>query len=1057
MTRICFGNFIFFLLLCNCCHAQTVTDTIKMNFEFLTIKNGLSQGMVQSILQDKDGYMWFASKDGLNRYDGYRMTVFRNDPKDPQFLPDNYVTQIHEDPQGNFWIGTNNKGICLYDKRREKFYPVPAVSGIIQKNEEIYSLETNNGKLLVATNNNAYAFDISGLKAGNFTEQNLNIIKLIFNYNAQQINPSGRIESGRTGGRNWLNDGSLWITFIDSIYICSFDHSFRKAHFSSIPIKQTGAKEKENYELRELPGEQKVIVQDFHQLSLIDIRLRKIIYSSPVTGMTGLGGGYFTDQQNRLYFNTSSGDYCFDPKTLQLKPVVSNLKSFINCGYSFTDRSGTLWVGSNGHGIYKYNARKERFHNPGIGSWYFAQGKNADIIIFDSDLFLKRINPISGKVIGEIPFPNKKPNGELWNDCKVIIDGMHIDQDGTLWIVCIDKPNSQYLVWYNTLNQSVAVKQIAKTGRRQYRKLFIDKHDRLWLLKHNVDNSRSIIEFDKTSKEPVKTYQFPIEKDLNEYSFISDWWQDKHDVFWFGTLQGLFSFDEKKNKWQHWKNNPTDSSSLSADIIFSVCPDAIAPEKYLWVGTNGHGLNRFEYATGKSIHYTEKNGLPNNVIYSIQTDKTGNLWMSTNKGLSCGLLQNNSSKERGLMEFRNFSEEDGLPGNEFNRYEKLKLQSGDLLFGGVAGFTSFNAAEVLQQNPAPSIVLTGLSVYNKPIDHITDSAIIHAPVGYAQTITLPHDKNMFTLEFAALESSPAEKKQYAYYLENFNEDWIPNGNRNTATYTNIPPGSYTFHVKGTNSDGVWNEKGTSIRIIILPAWYQTWWFRISLLLIVAGGIYAFYYYRLAQQLKLQRIRNNIASDLHDEIGSTLSSISISSTIIQNKMEDDTSEVKGLLKQISSNTDNMMEAMSDIVWAINTKNDRFDNIVNRMRSFAIEILEPKNVQLHMLVSEQLNHITLNMQQRKNFFLIFKEAVNNTAKYAGCKNVWVDIENKGGKIILKVKDDGKGFSTGSVKAGNSQKLGGNGLINMYRRATELNGKMTIDSVPGEGTVVNLVFTI
>lgn len=1049
MTRICFGNFIFFLLLCNCCHAQTVTDTIKMNFDFLTIKDGLSQGMVQCILQDKDGYMWFSSKDGLNRYDGYRMTVFRNKPGMPYSLPDNYVTCMLEDEKGNFFVGTSTKGICLFDKRSEKFYPITAVTNAFQKNEDVYSIVISNGKLLVTTNINAYAFDISRLKPGIFTGENLGNIKLQYNYNARQPLSSRKFQIGKGISQQWLKEGSLWIFLIDSVSITRFDSSFSNPVYTCLPATQVGTNGTERYSIMELPGENRFVILALGKIILFDTKQHKVTYSGAIQNNNIGAGGCFLDQQNRFYFYTTTGNYCFNPATLQLTKVVSNAGSFIILMNSFTDRSGTLWVGSSGHGIFKYNSRKLRFHNPGIGSWYYAQGRSGDLFVYDMDVFLKRMNPVTGKVTGTVPFPNKKPNGDRWNDGRVGVQGMQCDQEGILWSVSADKPNSIYLAWYNTVNQSAGVKQIAKTGRVQFRKLFIDNNNRLWLVKHNDNNSRSWIEYDKTSKEPVKVHKFPIEKDLNEYSFVSDFWQDAQDVFWFGTIQGLFSFNEKKNIWRHWKNNPSDNNSLSGDMIFSVCPDAVAPEKYLWVGTNGNGLNRFEYATGKCIRYAEKDGLPNEVVYCMLTDNAGNLWMSTNKGLSCLNPQTN--------QFRNFTEEDGLPGNEFNRYEKLKLQSGDLLFGGVAGFTSFNAAEVLQQNPAPSIVLTGLSVYNKPIDHITDSAIIHAPVGYAQTITLPHDKNMFTIEFAALESSPAEKKQYAYYLENFNEDWIPNGNRNTATYTNIPPGSYTFHVKGTNSDGVWNEKGTSIRIIILPAWYQTWWFRISLLLIVAGGIYAFYHFRLAQQLKLQRIRNNIASDLHDEIGSTLSSISISSTIIQNKMEDDTSEVKGLLKQISSNTDNMMEAMSDIVWAINTKNDRFDNIVNRMRSFAIEILEPKNVQLHMQVSEQLNHITLNMQQRKNFFLIFKEAVNNTAKYAGCKNVWVDIENKGGKIILKVKDDGKGFSSGSVKAGNSQKLGGNGLVNMYRRATELKGKMTIDSVPGEGTVVNLAFTI
>ena len=269
--------------------------------------------------------------------------------------------------------------------------------------------------------------------------------------------------------------------------------------------------------------------------------------------------------------------------------------------------------------------------------------------------------------------------------------------------------------------------------------------------------------------------------------------------------------------------------------------------------------------------------------------------------------------------------------------------------------------------------------------------------------------------------------------------------------------SYTFRVKGANSDGVWNEKGASINIIILPAWYQTWWFRLSLFLIVAGGIYSFYRFRLAQQIKLLSIRNNIASDLHDEIGSTLSSISISSTLIQKKMDSDPTEVNGLLNQISNNTHNMMEAMSDIVWAINSKNDRFDNLVNRMRSFAIEILEPENILLHLQVSEHLNHVKLNMQQRKNFYLIFKEAVNNIAKYAACTNVWVDIESKGGKIMMKIKDDGKGFSAASIKEDNRPQFGGNGLVNMYKRATELKGTIAIDSVVGKGTGIILEFPV
>jgi signal transduction histidine kinase len=210
-------------------------------------------------------------------------------------------------------------------------------------------------------------------------------------------------------------------------------------------------------------------------------------------------------------------------------------------------------------------------------------------------------------------------------------------------------------------------------------------------------------------------------------------------------------------------------------------------------------------------------------------------------------------------------------------------------------------------------------------------------------------------------------------------------------------------------------------------------------------------------MKLQAIRNRIASDLHDEIGSTLSSISLSSTVIQSKLNGTNTEVTKLLQQVSKNTDNMMEALSDIVWAINTRNDRFDNVVNRMRAFAVEILEPSNISIQFNVSENISDIHLDMQQRKNLYLIFKEAVNNIAKYAACKNVSVNISRQGNKtFVMEIKDDGKGFEV-RVLTAEEKSLSGNGIRNMKKRAEELGGEMIIDSIPEKGTTLHLKFNI
>ena len=377
------------------------------------------------------------------------------------------------------------------------------------------------------------------------------------------------------------------------------------------------------------------------------------------------------------------------------------------------------------------------------------------------------------------------------------------------------------------------------------------------------------------------------------------------------------------------------------------------------------------------------------------------------------------------------------------------------MFHGVKGTTWFNPAEVLQQQYPVPINFISLSVNNKLLQWEKDSSVITGNITYSKQVTLTHDQNIFSISFSSMDFRNDKGKLYSWKLEGFDNGWTEPGYQHEVTYTNLNPGTYTFYVKGSNNDGVWNEKGNSIKIIIIPAWYQTWLFKIAVILLVAGGIYALYRYRLRQALKLQAIRNNIASDLHDEIGSTLSSISISSAVIKKMMNTNTPEVDGLLSQISSNTHNMMEAMSDIVWAVNTKNDSFNNIVNRMRAFAIEILEPENVLLNMNVSKALDHVALDMQQRKNLYLLFKEAINNIAKYAACKNVWVDIDMKGGKITMKIKDDGNGFSSISKEPGMS--LGGNGLDNMHKRANELKGKIKIDSAVGSGTLVYLEFPV
>ena len=510
--------------------------------------------------------------------------------------------------------------------------------------------------------------------------------------------------------------------------------------------------------------------------------------------------------------------------------------------------------------------------------------------------------------------------------------------------------------------------------------------------------------------------------------------EDSKGNVWMGSEGGLFIYRYATDDVISYVHEENNDSSLSENDIRSIY---ISKDDDVWIGTNNGGLNHYKASSSSFASFTTENGLPNNSIYTILEDHHGYLWLGTNGGI-CRFNKADHS-------VRNYTPRDGIQNYEFNTNAFAMIHDGRLCFGGRTGFNIFHPDSMnVTLEPSP-VVISQFKIFDKEFP--VSSVPLH----------LAHGENSFTFDFAALGFYRSNDHQYAYRMEGADEDWISSGNRTYTSYNNLAPGTYTFKVRAANYSGIWNEKEASVKFIIHPAWYNTWWFRITLLLILAIGIYEFYRYRLRQLLKLQAIRNRIARDLHDEIGSTLSSISLSSTIIQNQLKGSHPEADLMLRQVSSNTDQMMEALSDIVWAIDTRNDRFDNIVNRMRALAIEILEPSNIGIQFNVSDDIRDIHLDMQQRKNLYLIFKEAVNNILKYSYCDHVKVDITRQSNKtVVMHIQDNGKGFDMAGLH-GEEKSLSGNGIRNMKKRAEELGGMMTIDSVPGAGTQLLLKFTL
>ena len=320
----------------------------------------------------------------------------------------------------------------------------------------------------------------------------------------------------------------------------------------------------------------------------------------------------------------------------------------------------------------------------------------------------------------------------------------------------------------------------------------------------------------------------------------------------------MLLFDLQKKTFFTYKNDPAKPNSLNNDNINSICPDPFNPDKILWIGTSGGGLNQFNIDEGIFEHFTEKDGLPNNVVYGILPDKKGNLWLSTNKGLSKFNPKNKS--------FRNYDVNDGLQSNEFNTGAYFLSKNGEMFFGGIKGVNYFYPDEIKDNQHIPKIVLTNLKLGDRYITNKNDKSILQKPISETTELVLSYADDVITFEFAALDYSTPSKNRYAYKLDNLNKDWIYSGSDRSATFTHLPFGEYVLRIKGSNNDGIWNETGIALKLIITPPWWSTWWSYILYGFLFLSGLYLIRRYelnrlKLKNQLKLEKVETDTLRNL----------------------------------------------------------------------------------------------------------------------------------------------------------------------------------------------------
>jgi signal transduction histidine kinase/streptogramin lyase len=760
----------------------------------------------------------------------------------------------------------------------------------------------------------------------------------------------------------------------------------------------------------------------------------------------------FLDTKGRVWTMDKKGEiYRFDlsEKSVEcLVPTWSKLSANLvdnHYGISLEDHNGNLWTCTGGGGLLKISGKVDRFKliEP---SW-----KNVQ-----SGAVMSRTEKVGGQGWFDREFADQvrplleNPYSELGMSSDFIyprsVYNLVKDSGGILWALGVE---SDLMFLYKIDPEKKKPEKVLSTsyvGDQWFgNPMFLDNQEDVWFSERYTPDGVNIYKYDVTA-DSLFVFPFPSSKGNYRYRFLSDWVVEKSGYMWLGAVNGVYGFDPETQEWKHFKADSGNPLKLSHNIVLSVTADPLEGDSILWVGTEGGGMNRLNVNDSSVTHFNTDNGLPNNVIYGIQPDQRGNLWLSSNYGLC---LFNSQTYET-----QNFTTLDGLPHNEFNRYEYSKSEDAMLYFGGMGGLVYFDPEDFYVEGKEHDVVISSLMLFNKPVEFgDPDSGFdLPKPIEQCKELTFNPDADMVSFGFSLLDLTSPDKNKFRYQLEGLSDEWIEISGGNYATFTDLAPGSYTLKVVGRASDNLWSQNPTLLQIHVLAPWYATWWFRGLMIIAFLGWTYLFYRYRLQQLLRVERMRNRIAQDLHDEIGSTLSSVSLFSSVLKNALKEPDEKSIALLHKINSSTSEMMESMNDMVWSIKSDNDRFEHVINRMRAFAVNLCESKDVRLHFNADHSADRLSLGMELRKNIYLIFKEAVNNSFKYANANELRVIIEVNDSVLHILIEDDGVGFNQSEISR-DLLNLGGNGLTGMKKRAKEIGAEFLIQSDNGTSIILKV----
>ena len=1034
-------NLLFTLLLCSFLkplHAQ-------LKYDWLTTSQGLSQGYIHDIIQDRDGFMWFGTKDGLNRYDGYTFKEYTYNIYDPNSISNNTVHHLYEDSKGRIGAVTEN-GISIYDKNKDKcrriMHDPKNENSLADDKISLPIIELNDGRFLVMPE-----------------EESIHLITLPDEFLAKDLAPEiVRLKTPEVHNATHLfkdKHGKVWLLADNILY------EFIPGNSSLIMRK-----EKVNFGQTYTEATGEVWTNDMFFSKIEDTELYPLFSKHIANGH----GTFFLLEadKNRLWLGITDSAKLeiYDTKNWTkgkpLDPEKCRLYSFSNITPTkfYKDRTGIVWVGTNGYGVRKYTTDTEQFNHIGSG--------------------------FSVRKIVELP--NNQTYAVGWGEIKKF--------DANLKLITTEKDklffkNYEFIVgndqtiWgfrkkRSGLNEGLvdAIENInpATGAVKSYK---INAAIAKLITEPKMEDSKGYIWFvgfggnmyvlnPETAEGKIVSINTDLINPMLKGAQITALYEDADGTIWAGTETGLakvnFEFNAPAKTQVRWYNtNPDDIKALSYSHVSSMMDDA-ADKNILWVATKGGGLNRLDKRSNTFLHITTKEGLCNNVVYGILSDAEGNIWGSTNNGIFC--LLKNANKVSSGWQFRHFTKAAGLQEDEFNTNAYTKLKNGYLAFGGVNGLNIFDPAVVLQKGFIPNVFITKILLGNKEVLPDDESGVMQQSIEFVQGITLNYKQDIVTLEFSSLDFTAPGQNKYRYKLEGVDDGWVESGNRRTATYVHLPSGNYTFKVQGSNSKGEWSSKIVELDVVILPPWWQTWWAYTLYILIVAIGIGSYFKFRLnkaklqaqlnfeqqeAIRIKeLDAVKTQLYTNITHEFRTPLTVILGMANQVKN--EPDKFLDKGV-DMILRNGENLLKLVNEMLdlsklesgkMILNLRNGDFIAYLRYIVESFQSLASAQQKQFHFLANADVLQVEFDAEKTRQIITnLFSNALKFTPENG---NIYVSVSyqpisnSNMVEVEIKVKDTGIGIPE-------------NQIPHIFDRFTQLDNSHTRKA---EGTGIGLALT-